>query len=751
MSDLLTAALAYAARGWHVFPLVPMGKEPWKGSRGFKDGTTDEGQIRRWWDIEPASNIGISCGYSGLCVVDVDPGGDEVLEALGIELPPTTMVVTARGAHHYYAAPEPIQLANKWHQSVDVKALDGYVVAPPSVHPTGDVYTWDEPDEKPGELSPVPDVVMRDHRAVVARKAAAAPVVLGKAGEDWTDELRARLVDALDHVEADDYDRWVAIGAALHLASGGDATGLDLWDTWSQTASNYEPGATGKRWSGFRHEVGNPATLGKIVALAREGGWAGSLPLSSEYKAQVAAVAEQGSGGGLVLPFARGDEQEIAEHVLNLAEEGGEPLRFDRQVLWAYDPSAGRWGKADEAALQNSVGQLAGRRVCAPRKDDPTATKPLRVGSAFRAGVYKIACMERAAPGFFDEAAPGVAFADRFVSVRDGKLVQVEHSPDHRVRHGFAFQWDPLAECPLWTAALGKWFGEGSAGQTRAQLLQEFVGACLMGVATQFDRALVLSGDGENGKSVCLQVIEALFAPEQRTALAPQKFAIEHHLAELDGALVNIANEIPRAGIIDSASFKAIITGERVTAARKFERSFNFEPKAGHLYAANELPATRDQSRGFWRRWIVLPFNLRIAEADQIKDLERKIIGGELRGVVAWAIAGAERVMARGKYIMPDGHDEAVTQWRQDADSVAAWCAEQCSADGESDLAALYTSYGAWARDNGHGTGGHGLTSRKFAKRLRRLGHESRRADGKTLFPLKAPIPFWSKAQGGAG
>jgi putative DNA primase/helicase len=147
----------------------------------------------------------------------------------------------------------------------------------------------------------------------------------------------------------------------------------------------------------------------------------------------------------------------------------------------------------------------------------------------------------------------------------------------------------------------------------------------------------------------------------------------------------------------------------------------------------------------------VLPFNLRIAEADQIKDLERKIIGGELRGVVAWAIAGAERVMARGKYIMPDGHDEAVTQWRQDADSVAAWCAEQCSADGESDLAALYTSYGAWARDNGHGTGGHGLTSRKFAKRLRRLGHESRRADGKTLFPLKAPIPFWSKAQGGAG
>lgn len=90
-SNLLTAALSYAARGWPVFPLHTIkdgactcalgtkchspGKHP-RTPNGFKDGTSNIERVRQWWSRSPDSNIGLWC--RDLIVVDVDPrnGGD---------------------------------------------------------------------------------------------------------------------------------------------------------------------------------------------------------------------------------------------------------------------------------------------------------------------------------------------------------------------------------------------------------------------------------------------------------------------------------------------------------------------------------------------------------------------------------------------------------------------------------------------------------------------------------------------------
>jgi len=72
-SDMMTAALGYAARGWSVFPLD--GKEPITSS-GVNDATTDEGQIRGWWMEHPRANIGLACGEASAVVVDDDGPGE---------------------------------------------------------------------------------------------------------------------------------------------------------------------------------------------------------------------------------------------------------------------------------------------------------------------------------------------------------------------------------------------------------------------------------------------------------------------------------------------------------------------------------------------------------------------------------------------------------------------------------------------------------------------------------------------------
>jgi hypothetical protein len=150
MNGLLTAALDYARRGLAVLPLQPHGKAPCGHlvPHGVKNATTDPATIRDWWQREHRANIGLRTGC-GLTVLDVDPrhGGDRALSAhlhtRSVRLAPTPEVATGGGGSHYYfAAPEHLRSARLPGGGLELKADGGYVVAPPSIHPTGPRYTW---------------------------------------------------------------------------------------------------------------------------------------------------------------------------------------------------------------------------------------------------------------------------------------------------------------------------------------------------------------------------------------------------------------------------------------------------------------------------------------------------------------------------------------------------------------------------------------------------------------------------------
>jgi len=146
LGPMLEAALAYASRGWPVLPCEPRGKRPFGllVAHGLKEATTDPATIEGWWWAEPEANIGLRTGVA-FDVLDVD--GDEGMAALAIEIPfdaPTVdgpTVTTGKGAHVYVAV---TGLGNRagFLPGVDWRGKGGYVVAPPSVHPSGAVYVW---------------------------------------------------------------------------------------------------------------------------------------------------------------------------------------------------------------------------------------------------------------------------------------------------------------------------------------------------------------------------------------------------------------------------------------------------------------------------------------------------------------------------------------------------------------------------------------------------------------------------------
>jgi len=123
---LLTTALAYAQRGWRVFPLHTLttdgcscgketcgdqaGKHPRYHhddlAHGHNNATRDPDLIQRWWTRWPDANIGVATGQiSGFVVIDVDPrnGGQLTLDDLEVEhgkFPPTVESLTGGGGRH---------------------------------------------------------------------------------------------------------------------------------------------------------------------------------------------------------------------------------------------------------------------------------------------------------------------------------------------------------------------------------------------------------------------------------------------------------------------------------------------------------------------------------------------------------------------------------------------------------------------------------------------------------------------------
>jgi len=154
-ATLEQAACAYASMGWPVLPLLPRKKEP-HGKlvrTGLLEATDDLGRLRLWWEMWPNANIGLRTGIA-FDVVDLD--GPEALKSLSLVAPgykhAGPVASTGRGYHLLFKTTGARNAANKL-SSIDYRGINGYIVAPPSVHPNGHKYQW----AKDGELPEAPE------------------------------------------------------------------------------------------------------------------------------------------------------------------------------------------------------------------------------------------------------------------------------------------------------------------------------------------------------------------------------------------------------------------------------------------------------------------------------------------------------------------------------------------------------------------------------------------------------------------
>lgn len=436
---------------------------------------------------------------------------------------------------------------------------------------------------------------------------------------------------------------------------------------------------------------------------------------------------------------SRPSEVELARRLLQQLEQGGHECIADLGNLYRYRPDRGIWEciwREDYTGpLSREVHDYDGAPILDSDTYEPTG-QTVRINSSKTEGVIKAARNQRQdyweeyPHPFFSSSPAGAVFANGFMYAdrSAGELQFRDHAPEHAQRVGFDFEFDPNARPTLFLDYLRGAFEPDPSPEEKIKLVGEMMGAGLLGLAT-FDiagRAFMLHGEKGTGKSTLLKVLSALYPDDAITHLPPQELCDSTEGAGLEGARLNLVYEAPQKQVLRESGFKAIVHGETVRRRAPYRQEVEFSPDALHVFACNELPPAPGATGAFWDRWHAISFNRKFRNTDdEIPDLDRKIINREMKGVTAFAVAGANRLLEQEGYTMPPSSEALLERWQREADPVKQFLADCTSRAVEFDnmqtwakRSRVWNAWEAWRRENGYNR----LNRNTFKSRMQQAG-----------------------------
>lgn len=289
-----------------------------------------------------------------------------------------------------------------------------------------------------------------------------------------------------------------------------------------------------------------------------------------------------------------------------------------------------------------------------------------------------------------------------------------EHRQEDFLHYILNFEYDPKAECPKFEQYLERVQPDSS---TR-DILAEYVGYVFTR-HLKLEKLLLLYGGGANGKSVFFDIINALLGKENISNYSLKNLGEEHNRAQIVNKLLNYGSEI--RGNIDLDVLKQMASGEPVQARLKYGNSFITDRYAKLAFNCNELPAKVEHNEAYFRRFLIIPFEVTIPKEERDPELAPSIIAKELPGVLNWVLVGLNRLLRSQSFSSSEKVDAALRTYRTESDSVALFLEEEGyepSEDGIISLKKIFCEYGTFCFENNYKK----VSNKKFRKRLETQG-----------------------------
>ena len=290
------------------------------------------------------------------------------------------------------------------------------------------------------------------------------------------------------------------------------------------------------------------------------------------------------------------------------------------------------------------------------------------------------------------------------------------------ITYQLPFRYDPKAGAPLFEAYLNKVLPD----KQRQQVLAEYLGFVFIkhgSNALKEEKALILYGTGANGKSVFFEIVNALLGEENVSSYSLQSLTNDngYFRAKIANKLVNYASEIN--GTLEASIFKQLVSGEPVEARLPYGQPFTLKQYAKLIFNCNELPKDVEHTNAYFRRFLIIPFDVTVPPEEQDKNLHTKIIENELSGVFNWVLEGLNRLLEQKRFSVCEAAQKAVENYKMESDSVQMYLSEynySPSVKEEIPLQDMYKEYKYFCEDNGFRT----CSNKTFSDRLKNLNYD---------------------------
>ena len=233
--------------------------------------------------------------------------------------------------------------------------------------------------------------------------------------------------------------------------------------------------------------------------------------------------------------------------------------------------------------------------------------------------------------------------------------------------------------------------------------LQEFLGYTLMWPSTKYEKALLILGYTDTGKSTLLNVFEHFYDNTNTTNVSFPQLGMERafHIDKLKDSVVNFDHDMSDKEIKRKSRIKEAITGNRIHADPKGEQGYKFQPKAKFMIASNNAPDDKGAEAAFYNRFTTLTATNRIDPENKDRELLDKLVTEEnMNWLLSWAIEGLERLQEQNQFSNERTEYETKKLWDKFGDSVQKFIHEQITLDREEGInvptSDLYDVYEMW-------------------------------------------------------
>lgn len=752
--SLIDAALFFAERGIRVFPVEPDGKRPAvKAWQNF--ASADTNTVAGWFMTQyRGHNLGVVC--DDLIVLDVDTlkhgrggkDGPASLRRLVAEhepLPETFTVETASGGLHLYFRDRSgsgdtfTKGADKFgpdYPGLDVQTKNAYLVGPYS-GVNGFAYSV----RSQADIADLPDwlrELIRDqyHELPAPRPHRGGP----------SQPVNSKYVNA-------------AIAGELRRLGDLQSSG---WDgpPWDQTT--YEVAANLIEISnGDGSEYPLAAAFGDFMSHAPTDAKFGPRQHEAKWQSALRKVG----GKGRVFPAPKGrqpapdrvapevgtDDPPADPDTMDTSEGAGlesgpptPPSPPEKSSGSAPDRSPEDYFGKNGLLVERMARDVAAGFALGPDKELWTYRDGIFVPDnleLLRRVTHRL--RDRYRPGHFNatqdfvRALPGITELEtgvpdqRYIIMANGVYAWQDmelrpHSPEYGAITKLPVLYDDSAECPEFDRYLSE-----VVPADVIPLVWEAIGYMLM-FGNPLQQAIILQGPGGNGKSTFLNVLQHLLGESNISALSLRQITEDRFaVAGLVGKTANLAGDIDAKYLGDSSRFKQVVGGDLIEVERKFGQPFTFRPYVVPVFSANEFWKTGDTTRGYWRRWLPIPFPYPVQGSRILVEAD---LFAETSGIFNRAMTGLRTLMARGRFDEPESVRDLRDKFEAAADVLADWFDEDSTISINNPLQTdirtprtdVYRAFVAWSTFSRH----KGMSSSNFYRRLAQLGYQETKYRG---------------------